>query len=285
MAMLVDSPEGMRIAIRRPGLGFFAHLIWYVPILIIAKQRNIPVEIASVSSQYVTRERGADFVDYFFADRLAAQLEIPPGVPWTKIKTISEVVADDDRLHKGFDYAHRIFFDRYAFRPWVLETLDALLKGRPQGKRLIGVHYRGTDKDSEAPRVTYPDMLAVIDRELARSPDADIFVATDEASFLDACRGRYGARLLFLRDYARAMDGKAVHLRSELDGFLLGRDAVLNCAVLARCDVAIKTPSILSGWAKIINPALEVFLVARPYDHFTFFPDRAIPSYPAESGR
>lgn len=282
MAMLVDSPEGMRIAISRPGLGFFAHLIWYIPILITAQQRNIPVDIASVSPQYVTRERGADFVSYFFADRRAADLKIPESVPWTGINTISQVVADDDSLHKGFDYAHRIFFDRYEFQPWVLETLDALLRGRPQGKRLIGVHYRGTDKHVEAPRVGYEDMLAVMDRELTRSPDAHIFVATDEAQFLDACRSRYGARVLFLRDYVRAVDGKPVHLRRELDGFQLGRDAVLNCALLARCDVLIKTPSILSGWAKIINPALDAYLVARPYGHFTFFPDRAIPSYPAE---
>lgn len=284
MTLLVDHPEGMRIAIDRPGLGFFAHLTWYIPILTVAGQQNIPVQIASLSRQYVTPERGGDFVDYFFADRLAGHLNMPESVPWTVIKTISQVVPDDDRLQTGFDYANRIFFERYEFRPWVLETIDVLLKDRPKDDRLIGVHYRGTDKDTEAPRVDYAEMLAVIERELARSPNAHIFVATDEVHFLEVCRTRYGGRVLFLKDYVRSRSGQPVHLQPMHDGFRLGRDAVLNCALLSRCDILIKTPSILSGWAKIINPALPAFLMARPYDKFKWFPDRDIPSYPVEGG-
>lgn len=280
MTMLVDHAEGMRIAINNPNLGFFAHLTWYVPILTVSAQRNIPVEIASISPQYVSPERGPDFVGYFFIDRGAAQRTIPPDLPWTMIRTIGDVVADDDALQSGFENAHRVFFDRYAFRPWVTKVLDTLLQSRSAGGRLIGIHYRGTDKQSEAPRTAYADMLAIIDRELAQSPDADIFLATDEAHFVHACRLRYGNRLLFLPDFARSTDGQPLHHSRKHDGYHLGRDAVLNCAMLSRCNIVIKTPSILSGWAKILNPALEMYLVARPFSNCTWFPDRALPSYP-----
>lgn len=280
MSMLVDNAEGMRIAINNPTLGFFAHLTWYLPILAISAERNIPVDLACISHNYISREHGADFIYYFFVDQRAEQQNIPAEVPWKVIRYIGEVVADDDELLGDFAKAHRTFFDRYALRPWIIETLDALLRGRPRGGRLIGVHYRGTDKKSEAPRVAYEEMLAIIDCELMQSPDAHIFLATDEAPFLETCRARYGARLLFLRDFVRSMDGNAVHVQRKLDGFRLGRDAVLNCAMLSRCDIVIKTPSILSGWAKILNPALEMYLVTRPFSHCTWFPDRALPSYP-----
>lgn len=280
MTMLVDHAEGMRIAISNPGLGFFAHLTWYIPILTVSAERNIPVDIASISPQYVSPERGADFVGYFFIDRVAAQRTIPPDLPWTTIRTIGDVVADDDALQSGFEHAHRMFFDRYAFRPWVTEALDTLLQSRPPGGRLIGIHYRGTDKHSEAPRTAYADMLAIIDRELMQSPDARIFLATDEARFVHACRLRYGNRLFFLRDFVRSADREAVHHNRKHDGFHLGRDAVLNCAMLSRCNIVIKTPSILSGWAKILNPAVEMYLVTRPFSYCAWFPDRALPSYP-----
>lgn len=280
MAMLVDNADGMRIAIGNPILGFFAHLTWYIPILTVSAQRNIPVEIASVSPQYVSPERGPDLAGYFFVDRLAGTQAIAPDLPWTTIRTIGDVVADDDALQSDFENAHRVFFDRYAFQPWVTATLDTLLQGRPPGVRLIGIHYRGTDKQSEAPRVAYEEMIAIIDRELGQSPAAHIFLASDEARFVHACLRRYGNRLAFLRDFVRSMDGEAIHLDRKLDGFRLGRDAVLNCAMLSRCDVVIKTPSILSGWAKILNPALEMYLVTRPFSHCTWFPDRALPSYP-----
>jgi hypothetical protein len=280
MAMLVDNAEGMRIAINNPILGFFAHLLWYLPILTVSAQRNIPVDIASVSPQYISPERGPNFPSYFFADRLAGQRTVRPDMPWTMIRHIGEVVADDDKLQTSFEAAHRVFFDRYAVQPWVSTALDTLQQSRPPGARLIGIHYRGTDKKSEAPRVAYEEMLAIIDRELTRTPDAHIFLATDEAHFLHACQLRYGNRLFFLRDSVRSTDGKAFHLHRRHDGFHLGRDAVLNCAMLSRCDLVIKTPSILSGWAKILNPALEMYLVRRPYSYCTWFPDRALPSYP-----
>lgn len=280
MAMLVDHAEGMRIAISRPGLGFFAHLTWYIPILTVSAQHNIPVDIASISPQYTSPERGPDFVGYFFIDRVAAQRTIPPDLPWTTIRTVGDVVADDDALQSGFEHAHRVFFERYAFRPWVTEAVDTLLQDRPPGRRLIGIHYRGTDKKSEAPRTAYEEMLAIIDRELTQSPDAQIFLATDEARFVHACRLRYGNRLLFLRDFVRSTDGNAVHHNRKHDGFQLGRDAVLNCATLSRCDIVIKTPSILSGWAKVLNPAVEMYLVAKPFSQCMWFPDRALPSYP-----
>lgn len=280
MTMLVDSREGMRIAINNPDMGFFVHLLWYIPILIISAKHDIPVDLACTSRNYVSPARGPDFVRYFFTDRHAAQRSTLSALPWRTIRTIGDVVADDDRLLGDFAKAHRVFFERYAVQPWVTETLDAQMPSRPRGSRLIGVHYRGTDKKFEAPRIAYEHMLALIDRELSRSADAQIFLATDEAPFLEACRGRYGAHLLFLRDFARSMDGHAVHRHRSYDGFMLGRDAMLNCMALSRCDVVIKTPSILSGWAKIMNPALEMYLVTRPFSACTWFPDRALPSHP-----
>ena len=79
----------------------------------------------------------------------------------------------------------KALFDRHVrVRPFLNEKVDALLDGY---RTPFGVHYRGTDKGSEAPQVQQRAAVAAVRRALADRHDV-IFLATDEPAFADALR-------------------------------------------------------------------------------------------------
>ena len=155
-----------------------------------------------------------------------------------------------------FERARSLFFGYVRLRDDVVGEVDATLDSLFEGRPSLGVHYRGTDKRSEADLVPHERMFRAIDAELARGPaDAKLFVATDEQAFLDQCVARYGVRTVSLPDHRRSTDDRPVHVHPDGDGYSLGRDALFNCLALAQCNRVLKTASILSAWAKVFNPA------------------------------
>jgi hypothetical protein len=122
-------------------------------------------------------------------------------------------------------------------------------------------------------------MRAAIDAQLTRSGRFDsLFVASDEQEFIDFVQRSFlrSISVVWHDDEQRSRTGVPVHHAVSGSGFRRGQEAVLNCLLLSRCSALLKTPSILSGWAKLFNPALPVTLLADPYQRYQWFPDRAL---------
>ena len=269
------------VDLRNFGQGFFAQLEWVVELLAYADEAKRTLQVRLIGPAYVTPSRGRDFFAYFF-EPIVAPLELPDAA-WHRVADIAQL-----RLPRGYDptltveRAHALFTNHCRLRADVAAEVDGLSREILGDAPTLGVHYRGTDKRTEADRVPYERMMRAIDAELARSPaDARVFVATDEQAFLDGCLARYGtSRVASLPDYRRSTDGRPVHVdRDEGDGYRLGRDALFNCLMLSRCDRAIKTSSILSSWAKVFNPALDIRTLSRRPANHSYFPERAIADY------
>lgn len=122
--------------------------------------------------------------------------------------------------------------DRY-FRPnvRVRDALDALFAGRRSP--VIGVHVRYTDR--KAP-------LDVIERELtgmrARLPDADIFLATDNADVETRIKARFDR--VFTIEKAMAAPGVALHFDADfVDPLREAENALIDMWALSRCNQLI----------------------------------------------
>lgn len=268
------------VDIRNPRNGFFAHLEWVLELLAHQHLSGTPVDVRLSSPQYVSPTRGTDFLKYFFVSN-AVMAPTPPDTPWFVIEEMNELgFSPSYDLVLNVELAHTLFFARYAFQPDFAAECEATRERLLEDHRTLGVHFRGTDKRRCAPRALLDTVFSVIDEQLTRHPnDTRIFVATDEVAFLDHCVARYGQRVVWLEDHLRSGDGQPVHLGREVDGYQLGRDALLNCWMLSRCDTVIKTASILSAWAKVLNPSLPIYAVTRGKIAGTYFPERDIPDY------
>jgi hypothetical protein len=160
----------------------------------------------------------------------------------------------------------------------VVEEVDDFCRRHFAERRVLGVHYRGTDKVVESPFVPYDRVRRNIDRYLELYPGTDrVFLATDDARFLDYMRNTsLGRELLSREDSFRSRDGSSIHESSETNKHEINRDAIVNCLILSRCEALLKTASILSAWSKLFNPRLPVVMLNRPPDEHLWFPERVL---------
>jgi len=53
-------------------------------------------------------------------------------------------------------------------------------------------------------------------------------------------------------------------LEEQGDSYKKSLDALVDCLILSKSAVLVKTPSMLSAWSKILNPHLKLILVGTP---------------------
>lgn len=123
---------------------------------------------------------------------------------------------------------------------------------------IIGVHYRGTDKEiiQKIKKVPYMKVKKAVDRKLRRTKGATkIFIATDEESFLNFMIEKYPQKIIYL-DIQRTCP-QGIHKSEDIDPYMKGYFALLDCLLLSRTNYLIWTSSTLSRWSCYFNPLLK----------------------------
>jgi hypothetical protein len=164
-------------------------------------------------------------------------------------------------------------------KPHIMRIVDDFWRTLNPDGPVIGVHFRGTDKSSEAPRVSWDYCLKII-RQCLRGNAAvrRVLLASDEQRFIDFIRHSLTEVPVYSRDdhyRSRGSDEPPVFL-GEGGGYEKGEDALVNALLLSKCTTLIRTTSFLSAWASIFNPQLKVILLNKPYDDKLWFPESEI---------
>lgn len=190
------------------GIGFFAQMNGLLRLGRYAMEHDLVPDIRFLSSNYKDLARGADWLSYYF-DRHLSFPELRSRKP-IYIRDLSEfpVTYDTDlSLHE----ANALIFRFYRLRPEIEQAVAEFSSANGVGENTLGIHYRGTDKSSEAPRVSEQ---RVVENALAylkanRSVDT-VFLASDEAAFIDYARAALkNYRISCLPDSIRSLDGSA----------------------------------------------------------------------------
>lgn len=155
---------------------------------------------------------------------------------------------------------------RYVhLKPHIQKKLDSFIRKKFVGALVIGVHYRGTDKLGEAPRVSYDEVKEKIDSVMKEISmfGIKIFVATDEQAFLDYMKENF-PEVIFLEDGIRSANGLPVHHYSAQQ-YKKGEDALMDCLLLSRCNLLIRTSSSLSLFSSYFNPSIPIINLSYRY--------------------
>lgn len=145
--------------------------------------------------------------------------------------------------------------------PVVESAAREFMSGRWAGAPVVGVHYRGTDKAEDAPRVPYDHVATLVRDQLRSHPDeCRVFVATDEAAFADYMRRAFPSRITY-REMFRSVDGRPIDVVNADGNYQKGLDAVVDCVLLSRTDFLIRTASNLSLCATLFNERLPDLLI------------------------
>jgi hypothetical protein len=210
---------------------------------------------------YYDPSAGDNWWEYFFEriDRGAEQ-----NAPRTIIGT-DEQFYFARRVERTMPRAHGFALIDQYIRPQqhIREKVDAYVRANFDGAFMIGIHYRGTDKFKDAPRVPYERVqTAVLDAIKTAGPTPyKLFVATDEEAFLDYMLDLFPGKVDYL-DMYRSVDGKPIDV-IQGDNRKKGEDAVMDCLLLSRCDYLVRTASNLSLCSTFFNPDMPVALLNR----------------------
>lgn len=151
-------------------------------------------------------------------------------------------------------------------KPYLLDKVRNFSKQHFKGKYVIGVHYRGTDKILEAPRVDYAEMANKVREIVQKQQTADyvVFVATDEQPFLEFMKKEHPHNVAWW-DSVRSEDHKPVHKYPKESPYRIGEDAMMDCLLLAESDKLVRTASNLSLWSGYFNPKMKIVDMSHTY--------------------
>lgn len=181
------------------------------------------------------------------------------------------IISTDEQFH----FARRVersmsrrrgfaLIDRYIRpKPYIREKVEAHARANFDDAFMIGIHYRGTDKFEDAPRVPYERVLTAVLNAIKTAGPAPykLFVATDEQAFLDYMLDLFPGKVDYL-DMYRSVDGKPIDVMQG-DNRKKGEDAVMDCLLLSRCHNLVRTASNLSLCSTLFNPDMPVVLLNR----------------------
>jgi hypothetical protein len=115
------------------------------------------------------------------------------------------------------------------------------------------VHYRGTDKFCESPRQSVHEYYDALHNRV--DPSHKLFVATDDASFLEWMIGTFGDRVLYTQA-ARSRDQTPLHLGSHR-GPRQAEECLLDVLLMARCRHLVHGNSSVTNGVLVFNPAMS----------------------------
>jgi hypothetical protein len=266
------SRHGVLAVELRSTVGLGAKLEWCLEIMAFCDDHGL---LPRFRFSYPDSEHTADYFGSLFRTR-------DPQERPARFVTISSIIELD--LGKDYDQVLTIELAHYLINKYLVVREDVVGEVTDFCRRhfahrdVLGVHYRGTDKVRESPMVPYDSVRRNIEHYLGLYPKTDsIFVATDDANFLDHLRGAsIGRPIVWREDAFRSRDGSSVHESAWTDKYEMNRDAIVNCLILSRCAALLKTASILSGWSKLFNPRLPVVMLSQPHEGHLWFPESAL---------
>jgi hypothetical protein len=263
--------------------GFFAIMQMVLFILVYCEEKGLFPDIGAAGGIYGEPTATVDWFRQLFdgvrlpdastGDRLARRVSIRTS----KIKDLSELgFRSQYEMRLSLSAASDLFNRTYRPTASVCGEVDSIAKRLGISSKTLAVHYRGTDKVHEAKATPWPFMCEAIEAILHNRPDlANIFLATDDGHFSEYLR-HHPFKVPVITAPAQYLPKGNVPIHfSGHPGLAIGREALITCLLLARCGFLLKTASYLSAWAKIFNPALDVWLIS-PSIGLGFFPDRAL---------
>lgn len=178
-------------------------------------------------------------------------------------------------------------------------------------KKVLGIHYRGTDKQHVkwVKHIDIDDMMIIIEDHLKNNNYEKIFIVSDSTIFIDKFIERFKYHNNIIYYNINNNEEKAIHLNNynlvttlvtkirkckndtetidklenELHQLINNneehlKECLVESLLLSKCDTVIKTHSQLSGYAKIFNPDLKIYRITSCRSNY--FPDSHIPFLP-----
>lgn len=194
---------------------------------------------------------------------------------------------------RTLEEGNKLFFEYFVFPNKIMNDVEHLYKLYFNDKKVLGFHYRATDKmgapgnygDKGYCETYYFQLRKTVDilrKELKILNTNTIFVACDNKSVLNTLSDEIENINIISIDYNFPHNnGTPIHsygaIKSDNDKLNMGISAIIDTMLLSKCNKLIKYGSQMSAYAVLINPKLEAVRLNRT--NYNWYPESHIKQY------
>ncbi len=270
-----DLNEGEFCIINSRVHGLFANFYCILYGLYICEEENLkPIIELGKDHLYYDPKKGDNIFTYFYEqsykesditlNQLARIKVIHPNIflKWCRIST-AEKVTSNLLIEKYFN-----------LRPDIRDAIDTFCdknfkKSGILGSkklRILGVHYRGTDKAEEHPIIPFKEYEKRIDSLLKNNICDKVLFISDELHLRNHVKNKYKEKVILYNleaDYSEVYSGeqKALHLIKS-SSYLHAKDALVECYLLSKCLLLMSShKSSMSLFSTFLNPDITHIVI------------------------
>lgn len=254
-------------------MGIGANLIWALEIMAFCNEKNLTPKIKFTHPD--SKQKLDNFGNYF---EIKNSFYTYQKFNYMKMRNFNDLNLDikwnyNEKLNLKF--ADKLIKKYLIVNTTILREVDNFQSEHFQNKNILGVHYRGTDKKSEAEQISCQTVLKNIHLYLLKYPDTNcIFLSSDDDNFINYIKNcNLNCPVIYNNDSFRSSNDLPVHTAKN-NLYEINKDAIVNCILLSKCNALMKTASILSDWSKLFNPDIPIILLNKPYENYRFFPGK-----------
>ena len=249
-------------------LGLGARIVKTIELLNFAELKRIELNI-----KYGYKEKyNSDYFHFLFHFKTTKKHQ---NKKYIRIEDSNEIVKNINLNNLlSIEKANGLFEKYLEFDQSILSEVDTYCKENFINSKVLGVHYRGTDKSGEAPRFNEDMLIAEIEDCLVNNSFDKVFISTDEQKTLEKISNRFkNIDVIFRADVLRSDNGDQFHRKPANSKEIVNRDAIANILILSKTHFLLKTASIMSDCCFIFNPELEYKILSMPHnDDLTWWP-------------
>ena len=239
------NPDKVFYVIRRyPGTGIFSNLAYVVNHIQVANRMGfIPiVDMQNFPSIYNENKKIFNTLnswEYFFEQLTDYNLD--------EVYKSKNIIITDNKFYRDEEFKNRItasnnlikiLNDKIKIKKTKLKTIHYLKNRLFNGKKILGIHHRGTGyKITEYP-ITVNQMINIINEILKKEDYDKIFLVTEDITNFKALTSYFKDKIIYFENSQRGKTNNEVWDKypRSLHRYKLGRDILYETYLLSYCD-------------------------------------------------
>jgi len=253
--------------INSSGAGFFSNFRGSISAIKRCEDNNLIPFMNWSNNPYKENKHGNNVWEYYFEQTTSDLL---------KTGIVGKYNVEQDFTWRNLPHTREAMsnlIEKYVtLKPDIQKEIDEFYNENMKGRHVLGVHIRLTDKATHPAEkktiVSLENYKTEIRNYINLFPDAYIYLATDSTDYIKQLNEEFGDKII-LPDVLRSSGGASVHHHSQGNGYKKGKDVLMECLLLSKCDFLIKGVSNVSLCALFFNKELEHFNITSQYNNDT----------------
>ena len=186
----------------------------------------------------------------------------------SKFVVISDVKTKRLKEFDSFEALNKKHFQIYnkfiKIRSDILSDVEKFYKTNLKKKKVLGVHFRGTDMKTQERHpfpATTKQIIYLIEKGLKKEKFNMIFLVTEELNYQKILKKKYGNKICFYNSFRSNNPDIFGDYKRKNHRYLIGRENIIDMLLLSRVKKIICTNSHLPDASKFISNFKKINLV------------------------